>query len=315
MCKLNARPGPSILVLLVVLPLAAGTASDVVVDASRQIGKLRHLNDVDNGPLCQRGIADLSRYDQELGVRNVRLHDVPWTYDNVLDTNYVFPNWRADAGRPEAYDFTQTDFYLKTISALRINIIYRLGYSAEYKTAVHHYNPPDSYGKWSDISAHIVRHFNQGWANGLKLGIKYWEIWNEPDGRSLVFWRGSPESFYRLYENAAKKLKALDPTLKVGAPGLASDLTFLEGMIRYCHDHQVPLDFVSWHVYARDPYEMGNRARKIHQFLLKYSFPNAASILDNGTSLLLTGARSLWKRMRVERILIPLRIRLARRSM
>ena len=34
-------------------------------------------------------------------------------------------------------------------------------------------------------SAHFaatVRHYNRGWANGHEWGIRYWEIWNEPDG-------------------------------------------------------------------------------------------------------------------------------------
>ncbi len=24
-------------------------------------------------------------------------------------------------------------------------------------------------------------HYNEGWAHGFELGIKYWGIWNEPD--------------------------------------------------------------------------------------------------------------------------------------
>jgi hypothetical protein len=43
-----------------------------------------------------RVVEDLSRYYKELGIRNVRLHDVAWTYDNVLDINYIFPDWDAD---------------------------------------------------------------------------------------------------------------------------------------------------------------------------------------------------------------------------
>jgi xylan 1,4-beta-xylosidase len=252
----------------------------ISIDAAAQRGRIKRVNDVDNGPLCQRGIVDLSRYYKELGIRNVRLHDVPWTYDNVLDINYVFPNWNADPDRPENYDFTQSDYYLHTISALGINIIFRLGYSAEYKTAVHHNAPPSSYDKWADIAAHIVRHYNNGWANGQAANIKYWEIWNEPDGHGLVFWAGPPEGLYRLYEVTARKLKGLDPSLKVGGPAIAGSLPFLEGFLKYEQEHKVPVDFVSWHIYTQDPHEVARRANEVHQLMARYDFLSAESILD-----------------------------------
>jgi hypothetical protein len=178
------------------------------------------------------------------------------------------------------YDFTQSDFYIRTLTGLGINVIYRLGYSAEYKTAVRHSAPPDSYSKWADVCTRIVRHYNQGWADGARLGIKYWEVWNEPDGHGLVFWSGTPEEFYRLYETTARALKALDPTLKVGGPGLAGDLDFLEGLLRYCRDHNVPLDFASWHCYTDDAHWVARQAGRVHDLLVRYGFPHAESILD-----------------------------------
>ena len=203
---------------------------DIDVHASQRSGKLRPLQDLDNGPLCQRGIVDLSAYYKQLGVHFVRLHDVPWTYDNALDINYVFPHWDSSADDPNNYDFTQTDFYLNTILALGIKVIYRLGYSAEYKTNVHHNSPPSSNEKFATIARHIVQHHNQGWANGSRDRIQYWEIWNEPDGKG--FWSGTPAQYARLYETTAKALKRIDPSLKVGGPALAGDLDLEEILAR-----------------------------------------------------------------------------------
>ncbi len=253
-------------------------SESITVDAGRSAGKIKPLQDVDNGPLCQRGVIDLSRYYKALGIRNVRLHDVPWTYDNALDINYVFPNWNADPDRPESYDFTQSDYYIHTITSLGINIIFRLGYSAEYKTPVHHNAPPTSYKKWADIAAHIVRHYNDGWANGQKLGIQYWEIWNEPDNKP--FWSGTPEQYDRLYEVTVKALKRVDPTLKVGGPALAYELPFLDQFLNYCHAHHVPVDFVSWHIYTQDPNEVSTRAQRIQEMQKQYGFQHSENILD-----------------------------------
>ncbi len=272
-------------ILSILVGVGAGMAADansqarvITVDASHRLGHIKPMQDLDNGPLCQRGVVDLSRYYKELGVRYVRLHDVPWTYDNAFDINYVFPHWNADPDREGNYDFTQTDYYLNTITSLNIKVIYRLGYSAEYKTAVHHNAPPASYSKWAKICTQIIRHHNEGWANGQKAGIQYWEIWNEPDGHS--FWSGTPKQFYQLYVQTAAAIKQAYPALKVGGPALAGNLEFLDGFLKYCHEHKAPLDFVSWHIYARDPHEVARRAQRVHQLMVQYGYGSAESILD-----------------------------------
>ena len=85
-------------------------ACDVEVDFSRAGSTIRHLNDVNGGPLCLRGYVDLSSYYKELGIKNVRLNDVAWTFDDALNINYVFPRFEADPDRPDNYDFFQTDW-------------------------------------------------------------------------------------------------------------------------------------------------------------------------------------------------------------
>ena len=124
----------------------------------------------------------------------------------------------------------------------------------------------------------VIKHYNSGWANGYHYNIKYWEIWNEPDGR--MFWTGTPEQYYKLYEITAKAIKNYDPHIKVGGPVLAVSLPFLEGFLAYCKDHKVPLDFVPWHMYSTQPSAIYLKAAKIRELLIKYGFPNAESVLD-----------------------------------
>ena len=250
----------------------------ISIDASKVIGTIKRLNDVDNGPLCQHGVVDLSRYYKELGIRNVRLHDVPWSYADVLDMEYFFPDWNANPDSPESYNFKQSDYYIKSITDLGINIIFRLGYSAEGKSAIHHNDPPPSYGKWANIAAHIVRHYNQGWANGFHANIRYWEIWNEPD--ILSFWSGTPEQYYRLYEVTAKALKNLDKSLLVGGPAMAGNQSFFEGFLKYAQQRNLPLDFVSWHIYTQKPEDIVARGKEVYSLMTQYGYSNAQSILD-----------------------------------
>ena len=202
---------------------------DVQVDFSKANGTIRHLNDVNGGPLCLRGYVDLSAYYKELGIKYVRLNDVAWTFDDALNINYVFPRFEADPDQPDNYDFFQTDWYLKSIEALGIEVIYGLSPTAEYpKLPPRHVDPPKDFDKWARICVNVIKHYNGGWANGYHYNIKYWEIWNEPDGK--MFWTGTPEQYYKLYETSAKAIKNYDPNVKVGGPVLAQSMRFLRGI-------------------------------------------------------------------------------------
>ena len=59
-----------------------------------------------------------------------------WAFDNALNINYVFPRFEAEPDRSENYDFFQTDWYLKSIEALGIEIIYDLGPTAEFPSCL-----------------------------------------------------------------------------------------------------------------------------------------------------------------------------------
>lgn len=101
---------------------------------------------------------------------------------------------------------------------------------------------------------------------------------------SAQFWTGTPEQYYVMYEEAARAIKALDPKLKVGGPACTGSLreAWVEGFIRYCHDHKVPLDFFSWHSYGGrgdfNPYDHYRTARRIRKALDSNGFAKAENI-------------------------------------
>jgi hypothetical protein len=256
-------------------------AVEVTVDASKVTGKIKPLQDLHDGPLNSLGFIDVSHFYRSLDVRNTRLSG-PVSYGKSVQTlGTVFPNADADPDSPESYDFALTDRYLKSIADLGINVIYGLYGSSSAEHSPDRYprmDPPKSYERWANMVSHIVRHYNAGWDNGPGFKISYWEVWNEPD--IPTFWRGTADDYYRLYEVAARKLKATDPSVKIGGPALAIDLAFLEGFLRYCRDKQVPLDFVSWHYYSPDPHEAAKQARRIRELMDRYGFNQAESLFD-----------------------------------
>jgi hypothetical protein len=259
-------------------------AGQVEVDFSRSVGTIRHLDDLEGGTLVHRGGVDLSPYFRELGVKHVRLHDTPWDFAEALDINFVFRNFDADPDDPRNYDFNYTDVFLKPLQALGVEIIFRLGYSMEQPLLRIHNAPPKDFKKWARVCLNIVKHYNGGWDDGFHDQIGYWEIWNEPN--ASAFWTGTPEEYYKLYETTARAIKNYDSSLKVGGPALAGadrvrPFEFLDGLLKYCHEHDVPLDFVSWHRYTDgDPYNVLERSQKVRGLMTQYGFGKAESILD-----------------------------------
>ena len=70
-----------------------------------------------------------------------------------------------DAEDPASYDFVETDDYLKTMRAAGTEPFYRLGQSIEHWIKKYGVNPPADFDKWAAICEHIVRHYNEGWAD------------------------------------------------------------------------------------------------------------------------------------------------------
>ncbi len=78
---------------------------------------------------------------------------------------------------------------------------------------------------WADFVSNTVQRYkpggdlaqDQGWGDGV--GIRYWEIWNEPDLDQ--FWSGTVEEYYRLLEVGYQTIQAADPEATVILGGLA----------------------------------------------------------------------------------------------
>jgi hypothetical protein len=244
----------------------------IVADAADVIGTIRSLQGINAGPRGGARQSHLFRQYRDIGVDYVRTHD----YYGPADMHVIFPDLKADPDDENGYNFTSTDRELEAIKRVGAEILFRLGYSMDHPHAPVTYVAPEDRDAWAQAAVHIAMHYNDGWADGFHWDIEYWEVWNEPD--IDIFWTGTPEEYYQLYEVVARALRAYDPTLKVGGPALIEDEDFLLGFLAYCRDHQVPLDFVSWHYYG-GPRELLERAFNIQRQLDAYGFHNTESLL------------------------------------
>ena len=264
--------------ILFVIQVCQGQEPTIKVDFSKMSGAIKPLNGVNNGPLVLGVNADLSVYHAEAGFPFTRLHDPGWPSPDVVDIPVIFPNFEADPDDSNNYNFKKTDDYIAAIVKNNSEIIFRLGTSIEHYTQ-YYIHPPKDYDKWAKICTNIIRHYNEGWANGFDYNIKYWEIWNEPD--SKLMWLGTRDQYFELYKVAANAIKKHDPSLKVGGPattGVKSPI--VKPFLKYCKENNIPLDFFTWHSYNNKPYLILEETEYIRSLLDDYGFNETENHLN-----------------------------------
>ncbi len=107
--------------------------------------------------------------------------------------------------------------------------------------------PPKSYDKWADLIRHLVAHFQERYGHD-EVKTWYFEVWNEPDLHDSFF-TGTEEDYFKLYGVTANAIKSVSPDYRVGGPATAGGW-WDQSFIGYCYSNNVPLDFISSHVYA-----------------------------------------------------------------
>ena len=269
------------------------------IDFSKSIRAMKPIHGVNNGPATTPCKNTRVQKFADAGIPFSRLHDTEGAYGSgeYVNIHCIFKNFDADVNDPASYNFKNTDIYIKHILAAGTKVFYRLGETIENQPIAtdlpRYINPPRDYQKWAEICEHIIRHYNEGWADGFHYNIEYWEIWNEPDNNQM--WTGTPNEFYELYTVTAKHLKKCFPDLKIG--GFASSgfyaatrtnpsewfktlIPFAEGFMEYIKKHNAPLDFFSWHCYTHIVDEVKASCVYAHKFLKKYGYENAEKILN-----------------------------------
>lgn len=263
-------------------------------DPEKRYGAFKILNATNGGPWYSRFAKDQERSNFE----DYKAARIPYSrnHDSNLcgsvyegpfahDVSAIFPDFDADACDPKSYDFACTDESILATLDAGTKTFFRLGQSIEHQIKKHNTLPPKDFKKWAVICEHIIRHYNEGWADGYELDIEYWEIWNEPDldtdeSDNKRTWGGTKAQFFDLYELTSKHLKKCFPKLKIGGPALAFREDWAEDFLFEMNRRGVEIDFFSWHIYAREPAWVVEKAGKIKAMLVKYGYSNAESILN-----------------------------------
>lgn len=193
---------------------------------------------------------DLRMVKQITDIQYVRFHD-------ILDDSIGVYDEDAQ-GRP-VYNFSYVDQIYDGLLEIGVRPFVELSFiprKLSVQPPVLHpfwYKPivsaPGDWDRWEDLVYNFTRHLVD------RYGIEevsrwYFEVWNEPN---IDFWAGDPKeaTYYQLYDHAARAIKRVDTRLRVGGPATAQ-AAWVDRFIRHCVEANVPVDFVSTHVYGND---------------------------------------------------------------
>ena len=274
---------------------------NVTVDFNKTKGAVKPLNSACIAPYSANGGDKyqglLNKIFTEANIPYCRLHDCQGAYGGTyyVDITNVFPDFGADENDPDSYDFHYTDEYIGEIAKTGCEAYYRLGETIEWGSKKYSTVVPPDFSKWARICEHIVRHYNEGWADGFHYDLTYWEIWNEPENQPM--WTGTQAEYFELYRVTSNLLKSEFPEIRVGGYASCgfyaafdenaddfyrSFLMWFDDFLAYVKAPQTasPLDFFSWHIYSSDPEQVLAHARYCREKLDAAGFADTEAILD-----------------------------------
>jgi len=204
----------------------------------------------------------------------IRAHHLLTSGNGVPELKWSSSNvFSLDANGKPVYDFTITDQTFDAFAKAGVRPMVELGFMprdlaaevpgiTEYQIHYPHpamagasNNPPKDYKMWGELVRHYVAHLVDRYGR-RQVSTWYFEVWNEPD---IVYWHGTPQEYFKLYDYAVAGVRTALPNAKVGGPASTGpagpkSTAFLQSFLEHCahgkstaNGKPIPLDFISFH--------------------------------------------------------------------
>jgi hypothetical protein len=229
-------------------------------------------------------------------------------------------------GTDLVYDWADFDRRVDFMTKIGAQPVMAVSYMPQVFDAVpnnERQSAPKNYAAWEELCFQAAQHSMQ---RGKR--IPFWEVWNEvnsgwlkpgpEDTGSEPFKKlyeaalGKEEkdhgvvrrfeAYCKLYRATARGVRRADPAAKLGGPALASGpfensdyghcqhgKGFARGLMAWCQQEKLPLDFVSWHEYFQPPETIVKEADAFRNYLA--DFPD---LKRSVTSFMVTEWNEAW---------------------
>jgi hypothetical protein len=186
-------------------------------------------------------------------------------------------SWDAIEKEPEQWDFAEFDAYVDQGRAAGKKILAVLAYDADW---IHR---GEKYCPGIHVSAEQLPYYLRYVETVVRRyrdRVDAFEIWNEPNNR-FMFWKGSREEFFALAGAAVRKIKEIDPSIKVLAGSFwLSPASYIRAMFRSGALDRA--DALSFHPYAASPRGTLRSYRRLKKLCAEFGFAGEIWITEVG---------------------------------
>lgn len=305
-----------------------GEASLVIVDRKRACEPLNVIiRTAEETGAVPDGLIGLSQggglpdYDDATAAK-LRAGEFKWFR---MDNIFTQALRKGTNGQP-IYNWSDFDRRIDFIAKIGADAIMAVSYMPQVLDAVPNndrQSAPKDYGAWEDLCFRAAQRCVE---RGKR--VAFWEVWNEvntgwlkpgpEDTGNEAFQKmysqalGKEatdhevvrrfEAYCKLYRATARGVRRADPNAKVGGPALASGpfenkerghcfhgRGFARGLMLWCQQEKLPLDFVSWHEYFQTPDVFTKEADEFRSALA--GFPD---LERTARSLMITEWNQAW---------------------
>jgi xylan 1,4-beta-xylosidase len=205
---------------------------------------------------------DLRTVKQATDFQSIRFHGILMDEVGLYDPDRKTQNPGLDAkaaNDASVYNFSYIDQIYDGLLAEHVRPFVELSFMpkkmASNPAALHAFwykqnvSPPRDYAAWDAMITALAQHLIERYGLDEVATWKF-EVWNEPN---IDFWVGNPKqaTYFELYDHTARAIKAVSPGLQVGGPSTAQ-AAWVTPFLQHTKENDVPVDFVSTHVYAND---------------------------------------------------------------
>lgn len=238
--------------------MAAGTPANIYIDTAITQGAISSQlwrNLAQGGEEPTDMIAPIVSLVKELQPQLIRV-------DHLYDYYEVYKN-------PNEFDFSKLDGVVKSIIATGAKPLLSISYTpANMAKNNQNAGEPENWDNWYSL----VKATSKRYSVDQKINGIYYEVWNEPDLFGSWKYNKSP-NYSQLYTQTARAIVdgAPNKNYKVGGPAITGFYpNWIKSLFKTASENNLPLDFISWHKYSKNPDDYQKDVFSLSQILTQY---------------------------------------------